>query len=534
MASNIQTIFELSEDTIRSLSNANEWRNFLKTASWQYKYPFQDQVLIYAQRPDATACARIDVWNRQMHRWINRGSKGIALLRENGGRYGLEYVFDVSDTHNQYNRDVRLWKFNFQHTDEIIETLESTFGELKSKTSIYDAITSAAHNAVQDNKPDYLHELKYVARDSFLRGLDDVNLDHEFTTVAEASVAYMIMHRMGLTAKKGGHRRWLSAEQKVMNDEPDGIFERADFEFIRDFNTPAAMNILGGTVSSIAEDALRNISETIRAQQKKFARKQNPVYNKNENRETEVNEERNESNERNNLQYSRGLSATRTDSADGHSDARQVRNDAEDIPQAEQTDTVLHASDDGQAARTLAGDRQDGNSTGRTDDSEDGSSGGRNGADESGQSFALDGADEQLPSFSGGIGTVTVGTQLNLFDMTLPTEEEQRRMILEAEQRRSSAFSIPQQIIDEVLISGGNEPKSVLNIATEYTKNKSAEENIAFLMREYGTGGKGFLIGGDKISAWWNDEGIRIARGDTALQTRQATLVTWQDRKSVV
>ena len=259
MAAKTQQIFELLQDTTISLSDYKHWTDFLKTAAWQYKYPFEDQVLIHAQHPDATACAKIKVWNNSMHRWINRGAKGIALLREDGNRYGLKYVFDVSDTNDgyrqegrtpqaafgeaksieDYNREVRWWKYDERYDDAIIETLGNTFGDLKVDVTVSDAILCAAHNAVADNKADYLHELKFVKSASLLRGLDDVNLDLRFRKTAEVSIVYMVMQRMGLN--------------------PSDMFDEYEFQYIQDFNTPETMNILGNAVSSISENALRSI-----------------------------------------------------------------------------------------------------------------------------------------------------------------------------------------------------------------------------------------------------------------------------------
>ena len=175
MASKLQYIYELSENVSRNLSDYENWTAFLKSAAWQYKYPFHDQLLIYAQRPDATACASIDVWNKRLHSWINRGSKGIALLREGDRGQYLDYVFDISNTHSN-NAPVRLWQYNSRFDSAIIETLENSFGELKSKDTITEAVISAAQNAVEDSKADYLQELKYEKQNSFLEGLDELKI----------------------------------------------------------------------------------------------------------------------------------------------------------------------------------------------------------------------------------------------------------------------------------------------------------------------------------------------------------------------
>ena len=233
MASKLQNISALSNEIGKSLADYENWTAFLKSAAWQYKYPFQDQILIYAQRPDATACASIDVWNKKLKAWINRGSKGIALLREGDrGKY-LDYVFDISDTHSN-NGPIRLWQYNSRFDNAIIETLENSFGGLKKKSSITDAILSAAENAVEDSKSDYLSELKYAKENSFLDGLDELNIDVEFQQTAEVSIAYIVLQRLGINA--------------------DNVFEREDFPHIMNFNTAETLSVLGNAVSSISEE----------------------------------------------------------------------------------------------------------------------------------------------------------------------------------------------------------------------------------------------------------------------------------------
>ena len=505
MPTKTQRIMELFDETALSLSRQDNWLRFLKTAAWQYKYSFEDQLLIYAQRPDARACASIEVWNRNMQRWINRGARGIALFRENGSRYGLRYVFDVSDTNDRYNREVRLWQYDKQYDEAIIESLEDSFGELESRNTIYNAIKSAAFNAVQDNKADYISELRYVVDDSFLAELDDVNLDLRFRQTAAASVAYMIAERMGIN---------------------DGIIDSAEFEHIRDFNTIDTIAILGSTVSSISETALREISQTIRAernsQRVKFANQKETRYN-----ETEINNERNDEHDRADIQDRGRLSASGAERTADGGELGQVR-DAETVISEEKPQEPVHtASGDRQASRPSGGNRQNSHGAGGENSVTDGEERGRDRADESEGPDALGGTYEQFYPLSGGERTSGVGVQLNLFDMALPSEQEQRQAIEIAEQRKRSAFSLPQQIIDEVLTSGSNNRDSILNICTEYSKGKPNEENIEFLKKEYGTGGKGFVMDGEKISAWWNEEGIHIARGDNALLNR-GTLLTWE------
>ena len=202
MPSKAQRIQDLAEQTALRLSGYNTWTAFLQCAAWQYKYPFEDQTLIFAQRPDATACASIEVWNNRLHRWVNKGAKGIALLHEDGGGYRLDYVFDVSDTNSRYGDRLRLWQYDRRYDIAIVEALENSYGDLMSEATVTDAVISAAHNAVNDSKADYLYELKQSLDATPMEDLDEFQLDVEFQETAEASVAYMILTRMGIDANE--------------------------------------------------------------------------------------------------------------------------------------------------------------------------------------------------------------------------------------------------------------------------------------------------------------------------------------------
>lgn len=245
MANKTQQIFELSQEAARELSGVDNWTAFLRSAAWQYKYPFEDQLLIYAQRPDATACASLDTWNGKLKRWINKGAKGIALLRENERGHYLDYVFDISDTNSFYGNEVKLWSYEDKYYEAVKETLENYFDAFwYPPESISDVIVCTAQNIVLDNKADYLQELQYAKENSFLEDYDDLNIDKIFQEIAEASVAYIVMVRAGL--------------------EPEDIFVSEDFEHIIDFNTPETLSVLSNAVSDISEQALREISDTIR------------------------------------------------------------------------------------------------------------------------------------------------------------------------------------------------------------------------------------------------------------------------------
>ena len=515
MASKLQYIYELSENVSRNLSGYENWTAFLKSAAWQYKYPFHDQLLIYAQRPDATACASIDVWNKRLHSWINRGSKGIALLREGDRGQYLDYVFDISDTHSN-NAPVRLWQYNSRFDGAIIETLENSFGELKSKDTITEAVISAAQNAIEDSKADYLQELKYEKQNSFLEDLDELNIEVEFQRTAETSIAYMVLHRLGLN--------------------PDEIFEREDFPHIMDFNTTSVISVLGNAVSSISEEALRSISETIRAEvreeiknRKNFAENKNEVYNeiKEENTPT-INDERTDNYDRDNIHGSERIQNPKLDSAAADGADRQIRTDEEEISQTEPTEPIQQPYDNGQDNGASAGGRADSDRTDTVNSHENGTDRGRDRGAESEKSNDVDRTDEQSFTFGGGNRTAGGGLQLSLFDL-IPTEEQQRETVQRAAQEIfGAAFSMPQQVIDEVLCDGTNDRNSVMEICIEFSKDKSIADKAQFLRNLYKSDGKGFILDGRKVSAWWNEQGIRISYGDSA-NTNTAQLLSWEN-----
>ena len=416
MATRLQLISELSSSTYKKLSDYENWTAFLHSAAWQYKYPFPDQLMIYAQRPDARACASLDVWNNKLHRWINRGAKGIALPHRKDGRTYIDYVFDISDTNSFYGNEVSLWEFREIYKEAVIETLENTFGELSDKETVEEAVMSAAHNAVEDNKSDYLAELKYAKADSFLEGLDAVNIDVEFQQTAENSIAYMIFERLGYNGSE--------------------YFEREDFPYIMNFNTPSTLNLLGNAVSSISEQALREIAYTIRAEIKKnrntekfFAENKNSEYNVDTDENKTVDERTDNNDRNNNLQTGGRLSDTRLEASGGERAGGQIRENERNISQAEPQQHIYNTAPDREIARASDRDRPNGEGTDRTDGKEDGADRGRERGTESDRSDGMDGANEQSYPFSRGNSPRTVGVQLSLF----PLVEEQQDIIREAE-----------------------------------------------------------------------------------------------------
>lgn len=427
----------------------------------------------------------------------------------------LDYVFDISDTHSN-NIPVTLWQYQSRFDGAIIETLENSFGELSSKDNIASAVISAAENAIDDSKADYLAELKYAKENSFLEDLDELNIDVEFKQTAETSVAYMILHRLGLN--------------------PDIFFEREDFPHIMNFNTPQTLSVLGSCISSIAEDALRSISDTIRAEIKNertkiFAEKENTVYNENkedvtprENNERTENYDRNE----NSLHGSERVSVPELDSTETDGRDRKIRTEAEEIPQEPPTEPVFEPDDNGQDNRAFAGSGNGSETADRADSDENSTDGGHHGGTESQRPAVVDGNDELGFTFSGGNRTAGSGLQLSLFD-TILTEDEQKDVVQKAAQEFfGAAFAMPGQIIDEVLCDGSNEKDSIIEICIEFSKDKSIEKKAEFLKNLYKTDGKGFVFDGRKVSAWWNEEGIRISYGESA-NTNTAQLISWEN-----
>lgn len=515
MATRLQLISELSKETYKNLPDFENWTAFLSTAAWQYKYPFADQLLIHAQRPNAKACASIELWNNKLHRWVNKGAKGIALLRERENKYYLDYVFDIADTNSFYGNEVKLWQYDDKYSDAIIETLTNTFGELEDTSSVVYAVMSAAHNAVEDNKSDYLAELKYAKENSFLEDLDEYNIDVEFQKTAENSISYLILERLGYN--------------------PLDFFDREDFPHIMDFNSPSALSLLGNAVSSISEQALREIAETIRAEVKKerqqqrfFAKSQNAEYNIDTEKTINANnsdEERTVDYGRNddNLQAGGRISDTQSRSADGGQTDRQIRNDAENISN-EAPQQPIHSDEvTGNADGTPLGDRHGSETASRADSGKDGTGGEHHGGTESERPVEVDRTNEQPFTFSGRNRDYGGSEQLSLF----PLISEQQDIIREAERRTfGSAFSVSQQIIDEMLSSGGNGTDSVLEICVEFSKNKPLADKVEFLKDEYKTGGKGFVFQGVNISFWWDEDGIRVSQGKSAKTSDE--LITWE------
>ena len=384
MARKYDLISELYRRTAHAVvSDVENWQAFLRCACRNYRLRFDEQLLIYAQRPDATAVLEIERWNDKFGRWVNRGAKGIAVFEDaDRSRQRLTHYFDISDTHtSRYFRPVPIWEMKPEYTDDVIESLENTFGELENRESLADAVLSAAKNAVEDNIPDYLGDLMYAADDSFLYGLSEDMITAMYKKAVTNSVAYMMMTRLGI------------------DTEP--FFEAEDFSVITNFNTPEALNALGIASSDIAEMGLGEISRTVLAlerQNRIIADREKPEYNKAENKS-----ERSFENERADIHNAGRLQSSRLDNAQAAgSDFGQVRSDETEISQRTPQNPVLQSSNELHPDTAFGGNRADSDEAGRNPDEADGGTGGLDREPESGGYDEVGTGNEQSEEQSAG------------------------------------------------------------------------------------------------------------------------------------
>ena len=398
MPTKFQLITELYDQTVQSVTSSYQsWTGFLRAACYNYKCPFDDQILIYAQRPDATAVLEMERWNRRFGRWVNRGAKSIAVFSDDGQNC-LKLYFDVSDTHaSRFARPLPIWTMHPAFEPEVIETLEATFGNLAEKENLADAVRSACHSAVADNITDYLQDLRDCREDSLLEELDDLNLEVFYRDALEVSVAYMLLTRLGLPA--------------------DDYFSPDEFAHVYEFNTPPTINALGIATSDIAEMGLREISRTVmQAQRDQFFANRARIGYDDRAEQHETPHERSEQHG-GHLQDAERLSgAEPADAADAGGASGQVRGTAESVPEEAPQSALHQPQDQRQADGASLRDRADRAEDGGADRGADGTERGRDGGTESDRSPALDGPDEQSPAQRGGVGA-------ERSDLRLTTEE---------------------------------------------------------------------------------------------------------------
>ena len=395
MPTKFQLITELYDQTVQSVTGSYQsWTGFLRAACYNYKCPFDDQILIYAQRPDATAVLEMERWNRQFGRWVNRGAKSIAVFGDDGQNC-LKLYFDVSDTHaSRFARPLPIWTMHPAFELEVIETLEATFGNLAEKENLADAVRSACHNAVADNITDYLQDLRDCREDSLLEELDDLNLEVFYRDALEVSVAYMLMTRLGLRA--------------------DDYFSPDEFAHVYEFNTPTTINALGIATSDIAEMGLREISRTVmQAQRDQFFANRARIGYDDRTEQHKTPHERSEQHG-DHLQDAERLSGAEFDDAQRTGGASgQVRGAAERVPEKAPQGALHQSQDQRQADGAFGGNRADRAEDGGADRDADGAGRGRDRGAEGARSAALDGPDEQPQAQRGGAGAERPDLQLN-------------------------------------------------------------------------------------------------------------------------
>lgn len=506
MAAKYQLITELYRRTgIAVAKNPQAWQGFLSSACRNYKCRFDEQLLIYAQRPDAVAVAKLETWNRQFKRWVNKDSKGIAVFDPKGRRNTLKYYFDVSDTHEGYygSRPVPIWQMDERYEQAVMERLSDRFGDVES-TDLASDLMETAKNAVEDNLQDYFSQLKDCTKDSFLEELDDFNIEVIYRRLATNSVAFMLISRCGLDTNE--------------------FFDREDFADIVNFNTPATINAIGVATSDIAEMALREISQSIRNvqiaekdQNRTFAQKTQAQYDKGRQQP-----ERSEYNERNHLQQTGGLSYSRPNITDrARASAWQVRFDAQGLSGEAQASDLSQSADIGQAERASARGRADSTPEVGASDEAALSRAGRDRGTERESTDAVGRTDEQHPQPSGESDTDRTDLQVSVAKedevrVNLPTVDEQIEMIAKAEDEKASAFAISKEDIDSVLQKGSGVADGKYRIYRQFQKGVDRQKNIEFLKNEYGTGG-GTHIFPDGFSghSWYDSKGLAIDRNGT-------------------
>ena len=501
MPSKLQFYAQMADHTAGQITGSyQKWTAFLTTAARLYKYPYNEQLMIFAQRPEATACAEYDLWNKQMRRYVRRGSKGIALIDTTGDNPKLRYVFDVSDTGGGENsRRPYFWEYQPEHRDVVSAALERRF-DVSGENGLADQLERVAAQLVDEYWNNHGRDILGIVDDSFLEEYDDFNIGVAFRNAAVVSTTYALLSRCGM--------------------EPGDYFEHEDFLNVFDFNTPQTVAALGTAISQSSEQVLRQIEVTIK------------------NYEREKIAERSENHERTDLHAQRGLSDSQSEPERTAADpVGQVREDAEELSEGASSGAVEQPAAVGEAVSPSAGDRGSSEQPSGTDDARTDEVGGRDGGTESQRPDEVGGTDEHPQSTGRGSDPRGAGVQLSIFDAPgggqlsfFPTEAEQIQYIAQAESvtKTPFAFSFAQDEIDHFLRLGSNADHHRKKIAAEFSKQKSVEENAEYLKNLF-YGGNGIKIGDTSISAWYAEDGIHLAKGNTARYSATAQVISWQD-----
>ena len=501
MASALQQYHQLADHMATQITGSYQsWTDFLTTAARLYKYPYHEQLMIYAQRPDATACAEYDLWNKRMGRYIRRGARGIALIDHSGDAPRLRYVFDVADTRGtERSRSPYLWEFRPEHEQVVSHALEQQYS-IRYAGDFADQLEQICSVKVTEYFLAHEQDILDIVDGSYLEQYHDYDKGVAFLNAATVSTTYMLLSRCGLA--ENAH------------------FGLEDFMPVFDFNTPQTVDALGSAISGISEEILRNIEVTI----KKYER--------------EKLSERSQENERTDLHSQRGLLDSQSEPVPaGEHAPGQVRENAEEVSTGASPGAVEPPDPVGAAVPPSAGDRRDGEQAVGADDARTDAVGGGDGSSENQRPDEVGGADEQPES--PGRGSDPDGADLHLTEDSpveqfsfFPTEAQQIESITEAErvQATPSAFSmfISQADIDHILRTGGNEDDARMKIVAEFSKQKPLENRATFLKALY-HGGNGLITENGKISAWYGEDGIHIASGDTARYLPSAQVISWAD-----
>ena len=550
----------LAEETAKEVvRNEESWRRYLNTASKLYKYPFKEQLLIYAQRPDATACASIEIWNEKMHCWVNKGAKGIALIDEDSFS-GLKYVFDISDVHKarRIGRFPNLWEIREEHMEAVISRLEKTYGDTDREAGFVGRIREIAGRIAEDCYKELASDMEYLKEGSFLEELDELNVEVRIRETLADSIAYTVLKRCGMAESE--------------------LAEEINFPYIHEFNTVETLSQLGSNVSDLSKPILMEIGKAIGAYDRQIAQNReetrvgrehidtlekniekelanaseadyNALKRESESQDGESITQTGEAGERSkydesDIREERGLSDTdgsngRT--AEGGTD--EVRTDEKEVLTGTQERSIYGTSSEREAEGTPVNDtgagRGENGASDRTDEGERGD----NGADESRESDALGSEDEQHRTLGRGDRDDGTNLQLNIElpegtyqQLSLfPSFEEQVGTIAAAEASiqytMPAAFSLPQEQIDSILRSGGGRDNSRKRIYAKYQQGKTPEEMAEFLKNEYKTTGKGFEFDGNPVSLWFDEMGMRIGYGTSAKENTLAVM-SWSEVES--
>lgn len=521
MANKLYAMEQLTEEVAKDVAaSPQEWMRFLNTASRLYKYTFPEQLLIYAQRPEATAVASMEIWNQKMYRWIKKGSKGIALIDNTSGpKTKLRYVFDVQDTYKVRNlgKDPQLWNLPMEGEQLVADYLQEQLSLEDTEGGFAESLHQAAKESMQEWLPDALEELRLVVTGTFLEELDEQNQEVEFRELMTNSVWYVLLNRCGLDVQE-----YLDAE---------------DFRHITDFNQLKVLGHLGSAVNEISRPVLmqigRYVLNDLENDLKTVAKEKEVAYNKfntlireSNTDNTEDREEKKEETdyERDQLQPERRVSDSGYQPGRDERNNREVRNDEERVSEKSQDSQVQHSDTAEPSGQSSDGDRQSGKTESRQPDER--TSGERSGTGQDGRHNGLDQTHEPDQSTGRGAGNSGDYLQLSLF----PTEEEQLGEIRKAAAAltQPAAFLISDDIVNDILRTGSGGNNTLFHITAKLIEGLDHEEMRKFLISEYGTGGKGFTIRGQKISIWYDSDGIRIRRGDSARRNFDR-MVTWEE-----